>query len=73
MFNTFRLPRYSVCQPLQNRREYHISDLEALQPTSEELTQAAMQVLTHDVSLEFRGLLKQTLERLGDEHVAAAI
>lgn len=56
-----------------DRGGYHISDLEALKPTPQELTQAARWTLTHDVSQGFCGLLKQTLERLGYGNVAETI
>ena len=56
-----------------DRGGYHVTDLEALKPTPAELTQAARWALTHDVSEEFRHLLKQTLERLGYGTVAQTI
>ena len=56
-----------------DRGGYHISDLEALRPTPDELTQAARWALTHDVSDGFHGLLKQMLERLGYGNVAKTI
>lgn len=56
-----------------DRGGYHISDLEALHPTTEELTRAARWALTHDVSPGFRMLLKRLLETLGHEDVASAI
>ncbi|HPO15048.1 MAG TPA: hypothetical protein PLI09_16515 [Candidatus Hydrogenedentes bacterium] len=56
-----------------DRGGYHISDLEALSPTREELTQAARWALSHDVSNEFRGLLKQMLEKLGYGNAAEQI
>ena len=56
-----------------DRGGYHISDLEALHPTSEELIQSARWACTHDVSPEFLMLLKQLLKTLGYEDVASAI
>ena len=56
-----------------DRGGYHISDLEALRPTAEELTQAACWALTHDVSQGFRMLLKRLLETLGYGNVAKNI
>jgi len=56
-----------------DRGGYHISDLEALRPTNEELSQAAHWALTHDVSQEFRILLKRLLETLGYGNVAEEI
>ena len=46
---------------------------EALRPTPGELTQAARWALTHDVSQEFRMLLKRLLETLGYGNVAEEI
>lgn len=48
-----------------DRGGYHISDLQALNPTPEELTQAAHWAFTHDVSSGFRMLMKRLLEELG--------
>ncbi|MCF6285345.1 MAG: hypothetical protein L3K26_09170 [Candidatus Hydrogenedentes bacterium] len=56
-----------------DRGGYHISDLEALQPTDGELTQAARWTLTHDVSPGFLMLLKGLLESLGYGNVAETI
>ncbi len=56
-----------------DRGGYHISDLEALRPTTEELTQAARWALTHDVSPGFRMLIKKLLETLGYGNVAEKI
>ena len=53
-----------------DRGSYHISDLEELHPTDEELVTAARWAMTHDVSEGFRALLRQLLESLG--HAAAA-
>ena len=49
---------------------YHISDLEALQPTEGELTRAARWTLIHDVSPGFLMLLKKLLESIGYGNVA---
>jgi hypothetical protein len=56
-----------------DRGGYHISDLESLQPTDDELSEAARWTLTHDVSHGYLGLLKRLLETLGYENVASAI
>ncbi len=56
-----------------DRGGYHISDLEALRPTTGELAQAARWALTHDVSPGFRVLLKRLLESLGYGNVAEDI
>jgi hypothetical protein len=56
-----------------DRGGYHVSDLEMLRPTTEELVQAACWTVTHDVSPGFRMLLKQLLESLGYENAAAAV
>ena len=56
-----------------DRGGYHVADLDALRPTVEELRQAARWALTHDVSEEFRGLLKETLRGLGYGDVADTI
>lgn len=56
-----------------DRGGYHVTDLESLKPTSDELTRAARWALTHDVSEEFRHLLKQTLEALRYGNVAQEI
>ncbi|MBX3178876.1 MAG: hypothetical protein KF886_16090 [Candidatus Hydrogenedentes bacterium] len=53
-----------------DRGGYHISDLEALRPTDEELILAGRWAMTHDVSPGFRGMLKQLLQELG-HHGAA--
>ncbi len=53
-----------------DRGGYHISDLEALRPSTGELTQAARWACTHDVSAGFRMLLKNLLEAL--DHGKAA-
>jgi hypothetical protein len=56
-----------------DRGGYHINDLEALKPTPEELIAAARWTFTHDVSEEFRALLKQMIEKLGYGFVAENI
>lgn len=56
-----------------DRGGYHISDLDALRPTNEELTQAARWALTHDVSPGFRMLLKRLLKALGYDNAAETI
>jgi hypothetical protein len=56
-----------------DRGGYHISDLEALHPTDDELAMAARWAMTHDVSEGFRALLRQLLESLGHVDAAACI
>ena len=56
-----------------DRGGYHIADLEALHPTTEELTQAARWACTHDVSEAFRSLIKRMLEELGYGNAACDI
>jgi hypothetical protein len=56
-----------------DRGGYHISDLELLHPTDEELVHAAKWAMTHDVSPGFRALLKSLLESLGHANAAQAI
>ena len=53
-----------------DRGGYHIQDLLALHPTSEEIEAAARWAMTHDVSEGFAGVLKQMLVELGYAHVA---
>ncbi len=51
----------------------HLNDLQALLPTSAELEAAARWAMTHDVSEEFRMILKQLLTQMGHESVAKNI
>jgi hypothetical protein len=53
-----------------DRGGYHMADLLALQPTDDELIAAARWTMTHDVSNGYRAGLKETLQKLGYEHVA---
>ncbi|NLV41249.1 MAG: hypothetical protein GXY15_08465 [Candidatus Hydrogenedentes bacterium] len=55
------------------RGGYHTADLLALGPTDTELAQAAQWALGQDVSREFRQLLRQLLETLGNDGIAATI
>jgi hypothetical protein len=48
-----------------DRGGYHITDLVALQPSENELEQAARWAMTHDVSQGFRGVLGRLLRELG--------
>ena len=48
----------------------HFDDLLALSPTEEELEQAARWSMTHDVSEEYRQVLKDLLNHMGYNHVA---
>jgi hypothetical protein len=56
-----------------DRGGYHIEDLRALDPTSEELAAAARWCMTHDVSDGFKMVLKRLLEELGYEDVAERV
>ncbi len=56
-----------------DRGGYHTADLLALCPTDTELAQAARWTLGQDVSQEFRQLLRQLLETLGHDGIAATI
>ena len=53
-----------------DRGGYHIEDLRALDPTSEELEAAARWCMTHDVSAGFRMVLRRLMKELGYEDVA---
>ena len=53
-----------------DRGGYHVQDLMALNPTPEEMERAARWAMSHDVSEEFRSLLKSMLRQLGYEDVA---
>ncbi len=53
-----------------DRGGYHITDLQALAPTTDELVAAARWCMTHDVSAAFRGVLVSLLEKTG--HAEAA-
>ena len=48
-----------------DRGEYHVEDLNALSPTEEEIERAARWVITQDVSITFKLLLKDFLEVQG--------
>lgn len=48
-----------------DRGGYHVDDLIALRPSTEELIQAALWAQTHDVSPGFHALLKKLLKELG--------
>ena len=56
-----------------DRGGYHIEDLRALDPTSEELEAAARWCMTHDVSDGFRMVLKRLLRELGYEDTAERV
>jgi len=49
---------------------YHVEDLRALNPTSNELETAAGWTLTHDVSNEYALILKDFLRKFGYDNVA---
>ena len=53
-----------------DRGDYHIQDLMALAPTSEEIESAVRWVLTQDVSLPFKELLQELLTRIGHGEIA---
>lgn len=56
-----------------DRGGYHITDLKALNPTSEELITAARWAMTHDVSEPFAMLLKNLIREMGYEDAAERI
>jgi len=56
-----------------DRGDYHVQDLIALHPTEEELERAAKRVITQDVSIAFKLLLKDFLEVKGYGAVAERI
>ncbi len=56
-----------------DRGGYHIEDLRALTPTSDELETAARWCMTHDVSEGFRMVLRQLLKEMAHEDVADRI
>jgi len=56
-----------------DRGGYHIEDLRALAPTSEDIETAAQWSMTHDVSEGFKKVLKQLLEELGYEDIAEKV
>ena len=51
----------------------HLTDLLALEPSDEELLAAARWAMTHDVSPAFRDLMKQLLEEIKRDGVAAQL
>jgi hypothetical protein len=51
----------------------HVDDLLALQPTSNELLAAARWACSHDVSPDFRGIVRDMLKKLGHAVVAAQL
>ena len=53
-----------------DRGGYHVEDLRALAPTTDELLAAARWCVTHDVSPEFRELLGSFLKEFGHGEVA---
>lgn len=48
-----------------DRGGYHVEDLLALAPTSDEIVSAAQWAMTHDVSAGFASILKDMLRRIG--------
>ena len=56
-----------------DRGGYHIDDLKALNPTDDEIEQAARWSMTHDVSEGYAEMLRQFLKEFGYESVAERI
>lgn len=56
-----------------DRAGYHVDDLLNLAPTSEEMLTAARWCLTHDVSPEFRNILRSMLTQLGFSDAASQL
>lgn len=56
-----------------DRAGYHVTDLLALKPSEEEIRQAALWCFTHDISPEFRALMRSMLRQIGYERVAEQI
>jgi len=56
-----------------DRGGYHVSDLKELDPSDEEMEQAARWAMSHDVSEGFRQILVSMLNQLGYEKVAERI
>ena len=54
----------------RDRRDIHFSDLIALEPTADELEEAARWSMTHDASETFKLILKDLLEQMGHKDVA---
>jgi len=52
-----------------DRNDYHVQDLFALNPTDREVEGAAKWVLTQDVSVGFRSILRDFLKRHGYENI----
>ena len=65
------LPDYLLAAA--DRGGYHVSDLKALNPTTEELVAAAKWCLTQDTSEAFRMILKDMFNQLGWQNVSAQI
>jgi len=56
-----------------DRGGYHINDLLAMQPEPEEIFNAAIWAMTHDVSDAFTLILKDLIRKLGYENIAERI
>ena len=56
-----------------DRGGYHFDDLKKLNPTSEELGEAARWCMTHDVSQGFKEMLQKMLKEMSHEDVAESI
>lgn len=53
-----------------DRGGYHVTDLKALQPSEDELFQAALWCFTHDVSQPFKKLMIDFMQQMGWSNVA---
>ena len=56
-----------------DRGGYHFDDLNKLNPTPDELRQAAIWCMTHDVSPGFKQMLQEMLKVMGHEEVSKSI
>jgi hypothetical protein len=56
-----------------DRGGYHVEDLLALEPTSDEMAVAAQWAMSHDVSEGFASILKDMLRSIGYEEAAARL
>jgi len=56
-----------------DRNDYHVDDLFQLKPTKQEIEDAARWVLTQDVSLGFKAILKDFLRKHGYEEISEGI
>ena len=56
-----------------DRGGYHVSDLKKLNPSEDELVEAAKWCMTQDVSMEFRRILIDMFQQLGWPNVSNRI